>query len=298
MKIVGIGACLLDTYIVSDTYPKEDSKLKANNVFKMGGGPVANALVTFAKLGGKASYLGALSDDSVGAQLVEEFSKFGVEVSSIRLLKNKRAFTSYIILASDKATRTILFERGNLDDDSSLINYSQIDEADVLHLDGNFLNQAIAGAKYAREKSKLVSLDIGNIYPNIDLLLPLVDILITSEEFALKFTGEPTAEKALLKLKEKFNPFILGITTGEKGGIYIENGEIHNYKGFKTDAVDTNGAGDTFHGAFLYAFLQKKSLEFCFTFASALVAIRCRTFGVRNAIPTYNQVIKLLRENE
>ncbi len=298
MKIVGIGACLLDTYIISKSFPKEDTKLKVNNVFKMGGGPVANALVTFAKLGGAATYLGSLSDDVDGRQLEREFKDFGVDTSSIRFIRDKRAFTCYIILSTDKATRTCLVERGNLDDDPSLIDLSQIDSADILHLDGNYVNQAIAGAKYAHRKGKLVSMDVGNVYPDIESILPYVDILITSEEFALQFTGEGTVENALHSLKDKYNPLILGITTGDTGGAYLDKGIVKKYKCYQTNAVDTNGAGDTFHGAFLYAFLQKRPLDDCFTFASALVSIKCRTFGVRNSIPTYEQVENFLKENK
>ena len=55
-KVVGIGACVLDTLIECDKYPIEDRKVPASKVVKTGGGPVANALVVLAKLGIEAEF--------------------------------------------------------------------------------------------------------------------------------------------------------------------------------------------------------------------------------------------------
>ena len=78
-KIVGIGACVLDTIIQMDDYPLEDSKIRAQDSFSCGGGPVGNALVCIAKLGLDAEYLGSLSGDSAGSQLVKEFKRYNVQ---------------------------------------------------------------------------------------------------------------------------------------------------------------------------------------------------------------------------
>ena len=65
-KVVGLGACVLDTLIVCDKYPTEDTKQKAESVFVSGGGPVGNALVVMSKLGVKADVIGAFADDIEG----------------------------------------------------------------------------------------------------------------------------------------------------------------------------------------------------------------------------------------
>ena len=68
-KVVGLGACVLDTLINCDTYPQEDSKRKAQSVFLSGGGPVGNALVVVSKLGVQAEVIGGFGGDSAGATL-------------------------------------------------------------------------------------------------------------------------------------------------------------------------------------------------------------------------------------
>ena len=294
-KVIGIGACVLDTIIQMDSYPLEDSKIRAEDSFSSGGGPVGNALVCISKLGLDAEYLGSLSGDSYGNQLVEEFKRYGVQTKNVNIVYNVKPFTSYIILSKNSGTRTVLFDKGNIPDDPKIIDLNRIRSADILHLDGNYLNTAIAGAKLAKQHNILVSLDAGSAYPKIEHLLPYVDILIPSEDFALKFTEKKSVEEAIIALNKKYNPKVLVVTQGAKGGTYLENNEIHHYESFRINCVDSNGAGDTFHGAFLVAYLLGKSLEECIKFASAASAIKCQKAGVRNALPNMKEVEAFLK---
>ena len=74
-KVVGLGACVLDTLISCDKYPREDTKRKAESVFVSGGGPVGNALVVMSKLGLDARVLGNFADDNAGNYLLQDFEK-------------------------------------------------------------------------------------------------------------------------------------------------------------------------------------------------------------------------------
>ena len=75
-NIVGIGANVYDTLIDCSTYPEQDKKVKANDVFVSGGGPVGNALVVMSKLGVSAEVVGAFSSDMAGKYLLEDFFNF------------------------------------------------------------------------------------------------------------------------------------------------------------------------------------------------------------------------------
>lgn len=289
-KIVGVGASVLDTIIEMDAYPAEDHKAKAERVFVSGGGPVGNALVAIAKLGGNASYLGLLSADSAGKRMKDEFASYGVDASTVKEIEGAIPFTSYIILNRTSGTRTCLFDRGNVPNDPTLPDYSPLEGASILHLDGNCLPIAIEAAKRAKEKGILVSLDAGGLYAGIEELLPYVDILIPSEEFAMGITKKQSAEEAMETLYDKYQPKVLVITQGSKGGIYWENGKAVSYPSFKVNCVDSNGAGDTFHGAFLVRYLDGFSVKECCRFASATSAIKCQRAGVRVALPTKEEV--------
>ena len=294
-KVVGIGACVLDTIIQIDSYPLEDSKHRADDSFSCGGGPTSTALVCIAKLGVEAEYLGTVSGDSYGKQLIDEFKRYGVQCNNVNINYNVKAFTSYILLSKESGSRTVVFDKGNIPDEPKQVNLERVLTADILHLDGNYLNTAIAAAKLAKEHNVLVSLDAGSAYPNIEKLVPFVDILIPSEDFALKFTGKKTVDEAILALYKKYQPKVLVVTQGSKGGTYIENGKIHHYDAFKIKCVDSNGAGDTFHGAFLVAYLLGKNLQECIRFASATSAIKCQKAGVRTALPNMQEVEAFLK---
>ena len=280
-KVVGLGACVLDTLIVCDKYPTEDTKQKAESVFVSGGGPVGNALVVMSKLGVKTDVIGAFADDNAGTYLLEDFKKLNVGIGHSVRVPNTASFTSYIVLSENTQTRTCVFDRGTVPDDPENVCRAAIDDADVLHLDGNYLQSAIAAAKYAKEKGVKVSLDAGGLYPNIEKLLPFVDILIPSAEFAQGLTGKATVPEAMKELWERYKPEILVVTDGSNGGYYYENGKAVHYDSVKVKAIDTNGAGDTFHGAFVAAYCKGKALKECCDFASAVAAYKCAHKGVR-----------------
>jgi sulfofructose kinase len=280
-KVVGLGACVLDTLISCDSYPAEDKKQRAESIFLSGGGPVGNALVVISKLGVKAEVIGGFGSDNAGKYLLDDFKKYGVGVENATVIDGATSFTSHIVLAKNKASRTCVFDRGSVPDEPSNLQLSAIDNADVLHLDGNYLECAIAAAKYAKEKGVEVSLDAGGLYTGIERLLPYVDILIPSAEFALGLTKKSTIEATMYALNAKYSPKILVVTDGSNGGYYMQNGQAVHYESVKVKAVDTNGAGDTFHGAFVAAYCEGKTIEKCCEFASKVAAYKCTQIGAR-----------------
>lgn len=218
-----------------------------------------------------------------------------VSVLHAKKVKGASSFTSYIVLSQESKTRTCVFDRGTVPDEEENVCLSAIDNADVLHLDGNYLKGAIFAAKYAREKGIKVSLDAGGLYANIEQLLPLVDILIPSAEFALGITKKTNIPDAMAELNERYRPEILVVTDGSNGGYYWQNGQAIHYATKKIKAVDTNGAGDTFHGAFIAGYCQGKELAQCCEFASNVAAYKCTQVGVRGIslteenLNTFNQ---------
>lgn len=297
IKIVGIGANVHDTLISVPHFPKEDTKSKCTFVTESGGGPCATGLVAASKLGAECAYIGALADDAGGKFLLSDMIKFGVSAEYTVLQKNASSFASYILLNTGNATRTCVFNKDNLpifeiDENAK----KAIEAADVLMVDGNELENAVKGAKIARGAKTKVLYDAGGIYEDVEKLLRLTDILIPSEEFSLEFTGKKTAEDAAHALFEMFSSEVVVITQGKEGGIILQNGKIRRYPSFKVNAVDSNGAGDVFHGAFAYGVTKGFSYYDCCVFASAVSALKCTAVGARAAVPSYNDTINFLKE--
>ncbi len=294
-RIAAIGACVLDTLIYCPVYPTEDTKNKADSVIKTGGGPVSNALVAAAKLGAAAEYLGAIPVGKDGDFLEAELSNYGVETGHIRRVGN-RVFTSYILLSQTSGSRTCVFERGNVPDLKENIDFTALRKADILHLDGNYLNGALAAAKFAKSNGITVSLDAGGLYKGIEDLVPYCDVLIPSEEWAIGFTGERTAEDAMIRLYKAYSPKVLVITQGARGGVYFDGKKPTRFSAFNVNCKDSNGAGDVFHGAFLAYHSDGLAVSECCKRASAVAAMKCMSVGIHNILPDKSDVNKFLKE--
>ena len=86
------------------------------------------------------------------------------------------------------------------------------------------------------------------------------------------------------------------MTLGKKGYLYIQEGEVLHGNAFPVEAVDSTGAGDTFHGAFLSEYLRTKDTSRCLRFASAAAALKCTALGGRAGIPKYEEVINFMNK--
>ncbi len=296
-KIVGIGACVMDTLITVPEYPSEDTKMRASGLKAAGGGPVATGLVAASKLGVSAGFIGVLSDDNGGKFLKEDFEKYNVDTKNVIVKSGYRSFTSVIWLSEKSASRTCVFDRGDLP--KLTLNGDQkeaIKNAEILMIDGNEMDGAEEAAKIAKQSGTKVLYDCGGLYDGVERLLKLTDIMIPSEEFALKHTKSESVEEAAKKLMELYHPEIVVITCGKEGGVYYDGAELLRYPAFKVEAVDTNGSGDVFHGAFASGIIHGYSYKECCYFSSATSAIKCTGIGARESVPTKERVIEFLKE--
>ena len=297
-KIVGIGACVMDTLITVPKYPAEDTKCRANGMKLAGGGPTATGIVAAAKLGESCEFIGVLADDAGGRFLVKDFDKYGVDVSSIDIIKGYRSFTSCIWLNAQKATRTCVFDKGNLPPMVLSDKQKQtIRKAKLLMIDGNEIDAAEQAAKIAKDNGVQVLYDAGGLYDGVERLLKLTDILIPSEEFALGHTGEKSAEAAAQNLYNTYHPEIVVITQGSRGGVIFDGKRIVSYPIYPAKVVDSNGAGDVFHGAFATAVVKGYDYIKCCHFSSAVSAIKCTGIGARESIPDFKTVEEYLKRN-
>lgn len=296
--IVGIGANVFDTLYNIDTFPKEDTKKRADSLKTAGGGPVATGLVAASKLGEDVAFIGYLSDDSAGQFLKEDFEKYRVGTSLIEVKKGYRSFASTLLLCADTKSRTCVFDKGNLP--PLVLNDAMkkaVSDAKLLMVDGNELSAAVEAAKIARANDTLVLYDCGGLYEGVENLLAVTDIMIPSEEFSLGITGCDNVKDAAKSLFEKYSPKVLVITQGKKGGIMYDGKEFYEYPIYPAEVVDSNGSGDVFHGAFASAVCKGYDYKKCCHFSSAVSAIKCMGVGARESTPDFSMVKKYLKEN-
>ncbi len=128
----------------------------------------------------------------------------------------------------------------------------------------------------------------------MDELVGLTDVLIASHNFASQFTGIDDPERAMGKMRS-LGPEIVGITLGDDGCILSWENNIHREPAFAVNTVDTTGAGDVFHGAFIYGLLQGWPMDKIARFANAVAAMKCRKLGGRAGIPTLDEAMAFLK---
>jgi len=294
--VVGLGLATVDHLALISRLPEADGAMEAQAMDVQGGGPVATALVALARLGARTTYLGTLAGDSRGEFALAEFQRYGVDVSATVQVPDTRSIMSIILV--DPPYRSIIYNMGNVPDLlPQQVNPDLVRSARILHLDGCHRQAAMAAARIAREAGVWVSLDggAGELWRGLDDMLHLTDVLIVAREFARMYTDEDDVEKAGPKLLD-YGARIVGITDGLNGS-WVWTAEEHFHQpAFKVDVVDTTGAGDVYHGAFLYGLLQGWQLRRVAAFASATAALKCGKLGGRAGIPSRTQVEVFLGE--
>ena len=297
-KIVGIGANVFDTLYNIPTYPTEDTKMRATASKTAGGGPVATGLVAAQKLGVETAYIGVLSDDNGGKFLKEDFIKYGVNTDLIEVKSGYRSFASVLWLCADTATRTCVFDKGDLPPLELNVTQKQaIIDAELLMVDGNEMSAAVEAAKIAKDNGTKVLYDCGGLFDGVEKLLALTVIMIPSEVFSLGHTGCKTAEEAAKKLYDTYSPEVVVITQGEKGGIIYDGEKITAYPIYPAKVVDSNGSGDVFHGAFAAAVCKGYDYLKCCHFSSAVSGLKCTGVGARESVPNFETTKAYLKEN-
>ncbi|HYL82408.1 MAG TPA: PfkB family carbohydrate kinase, partial [Candidatus Acidoferrum sp.] len=142
----------------------------------------------------------------------------------------------------------------------------------------------LQAARWAREAGIPVSLDAEDSTELREELFRFTDILIVSHPFSRELTGK-TDLTDILRGLARLGPACVGVTLGDQGSALLHRQEIVEVPAFPVDVVDTTGAGDVFHGAFLYGLLQGWKAGDILLFANAVSALKCTRLGGRAGIP-------------
>jgi len=259
-----------------------------------GGGPVATAMAALGRWGVPAVYVGVLGDDMAGRRIRAAFVEGGVDVSRLRHRSEMRSPVSLVLVEEETGRRAFLSLR-DLDPGFGLTPSDRrlIQEASFLHLDGWYPTLGIAAAEVARRAGVTVSLDGYRVDERTPEWVSLTDVLIATETFPERFTGEGELEKACEELLRR-GPELVVTTLGERG-CYVKTQDRQFYsRGFQVDVVDTTGCGDVFHGAFLYGLLQEWPLTRVARLSNAAGALTARGLGGRDGIPSLRELDSFL----
>lgn len=294
-RFVALGYCSNDHLCRIPEIPV-DGKIEMTEHLIQGGGPAGDAAVGAARLGLDAAFVTAIGDDPDGKKILQDFAAEGVDASAIRVRKGGGSPVAYCWITPDGG-RSVAWTKSGLELlKKDEIPVEMIRNAKALHLDGHHPDAAVAAARVAKAAGVLVCLDAGTFTPRIGELLELADVLIASEAFARKWSGENDLDKALCKLGT-LGAKVTGITAGKEGSLLLAaDGSILRVPAFtELPVVDTTGAGDAYHCGFEVRYLEGASPEECMRFASAFAGLKCGKLGARAGLPDRKTVDEFLK---
>jgi len=295
---LGFGICALDYLSILDPYPGLDEKVNVVASSVQGGGPVPTAMATMAKLGAEVTFVGKIGDDYEGMMIRSELEKYKVNVDYMIDQEKIRSLKAFIWIDKSSGKRTVALDKTGIKSvNPREISYLKDVHFKYLHLDGRDIEANIFLAKKAKKDGSEIVLDLGSLRENIEKLFPLVDYLVVSKKFAYDYTHWQDLSQACSELK-KIGFRCVVITLSEKGCLWTDLSKVNYFPGFKIKAVDTTGAGDVFHGGFIFGLLKKWKMEKIIEFASACAALKCRKLGGRAGIPSLKEVQDYLKKRD
>ncbi|MFA6561000.1 MAG: PfkB family carbohydrate kinase [Verrucomicrobiia bacterium] len=295
--ITGLGFCGMDYLCLVPHIPLDD-KVEILQSAVQGGGPSVNAIAAAARLGAATAFIGCVGNDQRGRDIVAGLAAEGVDVSGMKTREDAESAVGFCWIEKQSGKRSIAWTGGTARPLSvDEIAQDLIRTSKLLHLDGHQTEAAIAAAKLARQRGVAVSIDAGTLVPGIEQLLGLADIIIASEKFARRYTGQSDIETAAQKLFAAHCKFS-AVTMGSEGSVGFDGRELFRCPAFKVTTVDTTGAGDAFHGAFVYEYVRGGTWPECLRFASAVAALKCTQFGGRAGFPDLKTTEEFLKQHE
>ncbi|HHX36354.1 MAG TPA: hypothetical protein GX717_00055 [Clostridiaceae bacterium] len=288
--VIGLESPVMDCVVRLSHLPRSNMRQPIKDITWQGGGKVSTGLVATTRLGGTAAIIGTIGDDRNGAAVCNEFRHLGIDPQY--LLVREGTHTSMSVILSDEETggRSILFDRDpRLDMDEDELDTSIIEQGKYLFL-SHFQPVHVKALRHAKQNGIITLMDSDNLRTNEEVwpYLHLVDYYIASEELYETLFNEPAEGERLQQHcleMQRINQGVVIFTLGSRGLVGADAAGYFTLPAFPVEVVDTTGAGDVFHGAYLAALLKGADARSAARYASGAAAFKCTCLGGRAGIP-------------
>ncbi len=299
MKIFCIGHAAYDITIPVDSFPVENTKNRVNSRIECGGGPASNAAYLLGKWGMDVSFFGVVGNDEYGKHIKKELESVNVNTDYLVFTDEYPTTSSFIIANTTKGTRTILTYR------PSEMKMPDVDvkiKPDIILIDGQ---EPELSTKIIKDNPNAITvIDASRNTKEIIELCKLVKYVVCSKSFAESVTGiridydnYQTIASLYAKMKQMFNNTIV-VTLEAKGCLYEYNDEIKIMPSIEVKAIDSTGAGDLFHGAFIYGLAKDFDFERILRISNLTGALAVTKIGGRNSVYTKEEMKSFYHEFE
>lgn len=301
--ITVVGSFNLDLFIEVPRFPAPGEAIHGKNFRRAPGGKGANQACAVARLGQSAAMIGAVGQDAFGDEMLANLAALGVDVRGVVRRAEVASGTAMIVLDASGQNQIVVANGAN----------DTLTAADVQrHADLFQKSRAViaqlettpaateAALRLARDGGALAVLNPAPFAPVTDEVLALCDWIIPNEGEAAKLSGSEvidlaTAAAAARKIQTRSGRARVAVTLGAEG-VWLDAPEFTGHvPGFRVQAVDTVGAGDTFIGAFVTRLIEGAGARDAAQFACAAAAIAVTRRGAQASVPARAEVAALLR---
>lgn len=290
--VIGLGVASWDLIGVASRELLLGAKQQLAQWIEAGGGPVATALVALARLGMRTCLVSGVGNDHYGERIVADLQHYGIDTSGVQV-RDGHSHVAFAFVEPGIGRRTIWWHNDRAVLDALPLDRALVTSARALLIDTHMPDVALSAAQWMRQAGGLVMIDAERYKEHTIVLLPHCDAIIVSERFGRETTSEAEPQQAAHTLFHRYQPLVVAVTAGERGSWCVSRDEAFHTPAIPIDAVDTTGAGDVFHGAFLYGMLQPGwGLRRVAQFATVAAALKCQVAGGRVGIPTLDTVTK------
>ncbi|CAF1100432.1 unnamed protein product [Rotaria sordida] len=323
-SILVFGAACLDYIAQVNHFPRPDEKLRTNSLTICGGGNASNTATCLSRLDIKLKLLTKIGNDLNGEKILKNFQEEkNIDTSLILIESSITSPSTYIIVDMETKTRTCLYSANNEQILINEINPNCLDKINFIHFDSRSTEAALLLAKLAKEKSILCSLDLERDRPFLNQLIPLVNYIITTENYSLNVCKDSSLIQTAIRFLQTCQ-FVI-ITRGKNGSILVEKQNkklfnpienINNHGSIVTqeivhineedfliwnctawpiqleDIIDTTGSGDAFIGGIIYGLLTKEfwSRDKLLRFASYIAMCKLKGIGACSSLPYISDI--------
>jgi len=321
--VYGIGAALVDKeFEVEDSFFEHESIQKGIMTLvdgesqetllqrlmekfglkkRAGGGSAANSIYAISQFGGNTFFSCKVANDEFGDYFVQELGDLNIH-TNLGDNREEGVTGKCLVMVSPDAERTMLSYLGI----SETLSKSEIDvealkDSEYLYLEGYQVTSdsgreaCVYAREIANEHGVKISITLSD--PAMvqffrgglqDMIGDGVDLLFANDVEAKEWAGKETVEESLEELKKIAKQIV--VTRGSEGALLFDGEKTINIAPHSVKAVDSNGAGDMFAGAFLYAVSSGHDFETAGNLASLAAATTVSHFGPRLAAEKHKEI--------
>jgi ribokinase len=258
-------------------------------------------MVAAARLGARVGFIGTAGTDEAADLKLRSMIECGVDLAHLvrRPGPEDQVAIVYVHAESGERVFSVIQPGPRYPLRLQELDRDYIVTAEMLHIDGFHPDAARLAAQWMKDEGKTIVMDGGQAEGPVTnhhrALIPLVDVLITGKGFARWLTGATDIWQAGAQVLA-MGPRVFVETAGENGSYTITAEERFHTPAFAVDVVDTTGAGDVFHGAYIFGLLHGWDLRQIALFSSAVAALKCTKLGGRAGIPTFEETMSFLQQ--